>query len=503
MSKELNIRPYVPEPTAARFHRDNSDIRGVMGPVGTGKTVICCMEAWSRMLEQKVGTDGVTRKSRWAFIRNTYPELISTTMKTWADWIPDQICHINMSAPITGRIDVWLADNTRVVAEVIFIAIDRVEDVRKLKSLELTGAFLNEASELDEQVVEMSLQRTGRYPAKIDGGTAWSGVIMDTNPPSDDHWWHERAEIKKPINHSFYRQPPAILPVYGKNKSVPECYEPNKGQYVGIPAAENVKWQDLGYEYWMRQSHGADPEWIKVYLMGEYGSIMQGKPVYPEYSDAAHFQKDLTEPYRGLPIIIGWDFGLTPACAFVQVHPKGNVVVIDECTSEDMELRRFIEEVVSPKIQSEYYGMPIISVGDPAGNQRSQTDGVTCMNILQELGIPTAPASTNSPIARRDAVKYYLTRMVEGSPAFAIGPKAPILRKSFLGGYKFKEVKAGGMGGKKRFHEVPDKNFFSHVSDALQYAFVHIRDGILNAQNNTYVKTKARNVSKTDMSAWS
>ena len=39
MSKSsLNIRPYVPEPTAARFHRDNSDIRGVMGPVGTGKT---------------------------------------------------------------------------------------------------------------------------------------------------------------------------------------------------------------------------------------------------------------------------------------------------------------------------------------------------------------------------------------------------------------------------------------------------------------------------------
>ena len=67
----MNIRPYKPEPTAARFHRDSSDVRGVMGPVGTGKTVICCMEAWSRMLEQKVGTDGETRKSRWAFIRNT------------------------------------------------------------------------------------------------------------------------------------------------------------------------------------------------------------------------------------------------------------------------------------------------------------------------------------------------------------------------------------------------------------------------------------------------
>ena len=131
----LDIRPYVPEPTANRFHVDNSDVRGIMGPVGTGKTVICCMEAWSRMLEQKVGKDGVTRRSRWAFIRNTYPELISTTMKTWQDWIPDQICHINMSPPITGKMKFGLGDGTRVEAELIFMAIDRPEDVRKLNEL--------------------------------------------------------------------------------------------------------------------------------------------------------------------------------------------------------------------------------------------------------------------------------------------------------------------------------------------------------------------------------
>lgn len=498
----MNIRPYKPEPTAARFHRDSSDVRGVMGPVGTGKTVICCMEAWSRMLEQKLGTDGETRKSRWAFIRNTYPELISTTMKTWADWIPDEICHINMSAPITGKMDFWLSDNTRVLAEVIFIAIDRAEDVRKLKSLELTGAFLNEASELDEQVVEMALQRTGRYPAKIDGGTNWSGVIMDTNPPSDDHWWHERAEVKKPVNHKFFRQPPAILPIYGHNKSIPECYEPNEGQIKGIPPAENVQWQDLGYQYWLRQSHGADPEWIKVYLMGEYGTLMSGKPVYPEYSDATHFQENLIEPYRGLPLILGWDFGLTPACAFLQVHPKGNVTIIDECTSEDMELRRFIEEVVNPKLKTEYTGMPIISVGDPAGNARSQTDGITCLNIMGECGIPTVPASTNSPIARRDAVKYYLTRMVEGSPAFAIGPKAIMLRKAFLGGYKYKEVKTGGQSGRKRYHEVPDKNFYSHISDALQYAFVHIRDGLNTPIDTIQTKPARRSTNQPDRGAW-
>tara|TARA_R100000081_G_C4775781_1_gene148465 strand:- start:11 stop:991 length:981 start_codon:yes stop_codon:yes gene_type:complete len=325
---------------------------------------------------------------------------------------------------------------------------------------------------------------------------------MDTNPPSDDHWWHERAEIKQPINHSFYRQPPAILPVYVKGKSTPASYVPNEGQNKNIPPAENVKWQDLGYEYWMRQSHGADPEWIKVYLMGEYGSVISGKPVYPEYSDAAHFDKNLIEPYRGLPIIIGWDFGLTPACVFVQVNPKGNVVVIDECVSEDMELRRFVEEVVRPKLQTRYPGIQLYSVGDPAGNQRSQADGITCLNILDECGIPTVTTNTNSPVARRDAVKYYLTRMVEGAPAFAIGPYAPFLRKGFLGGYKFKEVRTGGIAGKKRYHEVPDKNFYSHVSDALQYAMLHIREGIQQARNNHSFIHKTKEISQPDMGAW-
>ena len=30
--------------------------------------------------------------------------------------------------------------------------------------------------------------RVGRYPSKEDGGPTWRGVILDTNPPDDDHY---------------------------------------------------------------------------------------------------------------------------------------------------------------------------------------------------------------------------------------------------------------------------------------------------------------------------
>ena len=499
------LRPYVPEPTAKEFHRDNSDVRGVMGPVGTGKTVICCMEAWSRILEMPPCRDGV-RRSRWAFIRNSYPELISTTMNTWKDWVPDEICHISMSAPITGKMDFELQDGTRVKAELIFLAVDRVEDVRKLKSLELTGVFLNEASELHEEVKNMALQRTGRYPALIDGieEDFWTGIIMDTNPPSDDHWWHELAEIKKPINHRFWRQPPAILPIkdgIGIEQSV--SWVPNQGQMKDIPCAENVQWQKLGYNYWLRQALGADIEWAKVYLMGEYGSIIRGKPVYPEYNDAMHYFDAEIETMRGCPLILAFDFGLTPACAFMQQTPQGTVNLIDECVSEDLDLRRFVEEVVNPKLRLEYFGMHIIGVGDPAGGQRSQADGTTCMQILRECGIPSSEACTNSFMARRDAVGFFLTKLVAGRAAFNVSSKCPVSRKAFLGEYRYKEINIGGMNGRKRFNETPDKNFYSHISDAIQYGALEIKNATLRADAVTPMVTPRRAVVTQRTTAWS
>jgi len=488
------LRPYVPEPTAIQFHKSNKDVRGLMGPVGTGKTVICCMEVWSRILEMPPCADGI-RRSRWAFVRNTYPELISTTMNTWKDWVPDSLCHISMSSPITGKIDFALEDGTRVKAEILFIAIDRPEDARKLKSLELTGAFLNEASELDEEVKKMALQRTGRYPALIDGmdDDFWTGVIMDTNPPSSDHWWYRLAELECPINHQFWRQPPALLPVEvggGLDKHLE--YVPNQGQKEGIPAAENVRWQKLGYNYWMRQAQGADNEWVKVYLMGEYGHLVRGRPVYPEYNDAMHLSKVVLPVMRAMPLVIGFDFGLTPACAFMQQTPQGTVQLIDECVSEDMDLRRFCEEVVNPKLRSEYAGMHVIGVGDPAGNQRSQADGQTCMQILKECGIPADIAPTNSFMARRDAVGFYLTKLIGGRPAFIVSPKCEVSRRGLQGEYRYKELRIGGMNGLKRFSETPDKNFYSHVADALQYACLKIKDSIIKADSATIGNTGRR-----------
>ena len=67
------------------FMKGKSFFRGIRGPVGSGKSVACCVEVFRRSLEQKKNKDGI-RKSRWAIIRNTNPQLRTTTIKTWLDW---------------------------------------------------------------------------------------------------------------------------------------------------------------------------------------------------------------------------------------------------------------------------------------------------------------------------------------------------------------------------------------------------------------------------------
>ena len=86
------------------YTADRSYFSGVMGPLGSGKSVACCTKLMSLSLEQEPDSTG-WRRTRWAVIRNTYPELISTTIKTWLWLFPEASCGpMRYSHPITHHI---------------------------------------------------------------------------------------------------------------------------------------------------------------------------------------------------------------------------------------------------------------------------------------------------------------------------------------------------------------------------------------------------------------
>jgi len=78
-------------------------------------------------------------------------------------------------------------------------------------------------------------------------------------------------------------------------------YLVNDGTH-GVPAAENLS--HLDSEYYARMWPGKSPEWIKVFMLAEFSSYVDGKPVYPEYKDSVHTAKEELAPYGGLPLFI-------------------------------------------------------------------------------------------------------------------------------------------------------------------------------------------------------
>jgi len=440
---------YIPSPTGGKFHQardvDTGFVRGLMGPIGSGKSVTCVLDLLLIAMDQEPDAKGV-RRSRFAIIRNTYRELLDTTIETFFTWISRESGHWS-ALNMLFKLKQPLADGTIMEIEFLFRALDKPDDIKKLLSLELTAAWINEAREISKTVVDMVQGRVGRYPPPVLGPQAtFFGLIMDTNPPDSDHWWYSLFEEDLPDNHKLFKQPS------GTDDS-----------------AENI--QNLPRNYYRNMQAGKDQEWINVYVHGRYGFVSDGKPVYPEYHDDVHATDlDLSiDIPKHQTIYIGIDFGLTPAAAFGTITASGAVHLIDELVTFDMGAMNF-GKLLREKINTQYNGYTTEIFGDPAGDQRAQTDEITPFQVLSNQGVSAVPTYTNDPIIRREAVADYLSRLdFVGSPALQIGSKANMTRKAFAGGYKYKRMQ---VTGDSRFQDKPDKNKYSHISDAVQYMFL-------------------------------
>jgi hypothetical protein len=413
---------YVPAgPVAESFHKSEAFVRGLMGPVGSSKSSACCMEIFTRGMEQKAH-QGI-RYSRWGVIRSSYRELETTTLYTWLQWF-GPLAKTTYGSPIKSVVEMPVPDGTRLNLELLFFPISRPDEIDILNSLELTGIWMNEARELMLAVLNKATERVGRFPPVKWGGPSWRGVILDTNSPDDDHWWYRLAEGSDPKILEMMEKTEAKLREMGYLKHGRPLYEFFKqpggliekdGEYLPNPAAENISNLDGGHAYYYRQLIGKSKEWIKAQILGQYASVSDGKAIYPEWNDEIHCKK--VSPYPGRPLLLGFDYGLTPACVICQVSPRGQLIVLAELFAKDMGIRQFARDVVKPFLSLNFHGYAIQAAGDPAGMSRSDTDEKTCFMELAEEGIACVPAITNSFVGRREAVAQYLTRLVDGQLA--------------------------------------------------------------------------------------
>jgi hypothetical protein len=497
---------YKPTETQREFMLDDKYVRVLAGPVGGGKSVTCVHELVRLACGQEPNAQG-KRKSRAVIVRNTADQLALTTRKTVFDWLPPGQAGVWKAVEKTFILMASLPDGTVVESEWLFIALDTPDDVRKALSLETTFLWGNECRELHPDVVDGLLGRLNRYPSPKDGGPTRSCALFDTNMPDEDTWWHDKME-NPPSNWSMHKQPPAIMPKEawvdrfgGESLTVdtmqgPLTIDPEEPQldkdgneWLVNPEADNAT--VLNPNYYPNLIPGKSDDWLRVYLRSEYGRSLSGTPVYEKtFVPDFHIASSALNPIRGdsYPVIIGVDFGRTPAAVFKQRDARGRVLTLGELTAENMGIETFVNTKLNPFIVNHFAGCSFVCAPDPAGYAKTQLNELSLVDILQRAGFKCVKPPTNDPEKRIQAVERLLNQQLEGKAMYLVDPSCATLIKGFRYGYRYKIKKNGEMEDK------PDKNPFSHVHDANQYA-----DSVIDMNVRGVQQTKGRReVKKSD-----
>ena len=463
MKFKLLTRPQGP--ILGQYAKSRARVQMIRGPLGSAKTFMSCEKVFKVMCNQAPNQQRI-RKTRAYAIRNTYSDLNTTTIKDWLELFgPLGRYTAGGTHPPTHRLRFRLEDKTIVESELVFLALDRPDAIKKLRGAQVTVFWLNETKELPKAVIDMADLRHGRYPSAMDGGPTWHGMFGDYNSPDEDHWLYEMAEETKPKDWEFFVQPGGVMKEMMVDETIPgEEKLVWTGKWIPDVRAENLN--NLPEGYYIKGMEGKEDSWIEVNLANAYGVVVEGKPIYKEqWNDALHINPDL-KANDALPLLIGLDFGLTPAAILGQETLTGAVHILGEVVADGMGIKQFVKHALKPLLNRFYKGYTLQLVGDPAGNRRADTDEETVFKVLTDLGFDVEEANTNDPDIRWESVREPLQRLIDGKPGFQMHPRCKTLRKGFNTGYNFKKLQ---VTGEERFSDRATKNKYSHPHDALQY----------------------------------
>lgn len=443
---------YNAPPTIARFMTSLAFGRLITGPVGSGKTTACIVEISRRMMEQMPSpTDGY-RYSRFAIIRQTLKQLKDTVLKdiltrygTLADWrVSDSTLYF------------WEGD---IRSEWLFIPLDEPEDRKRLLSTNLTGAFVNECVEVDLDLMSDIAGRCGRYPNEEYGVPTWRGIICDTNPPVMGTPW-SKFMVDPGSEWNVFFQPG------GRSPDAENLAHLEQTQETLLLPESDPRRIAQGRKYYERLAATGTPDYVRRFVDGLFGRDVTGSAVYGEVFEFDFHTKETLDPVEERMLIIGQDFGRNPATVITQLTHGGVLLVLEELHVLNMGLQLHVEQNLKPLLATDrYIGRRYMVVGDPAGAAKDSTFEFNQFQWLASVGVPAIKAPTNDPDRRIASVERVLMGQRRGGPAIIIDEyRCPVLIEGFNGQYRYALNRLNEATSK------PEKNNWSHVHDALQYA---------------------------------
>lgn len=475
---------YTAPRTCARFMKSESFGRLIAGPVGSGKTTACLFELFRRACSQEPAADGF-RYTRFAIVRQTLKQLKDTVLKDITTWLD-------------GVAEYKVSDNTVYIragdvrSEWLLIPLDDPTDQRRLLSMQLTGAWMSEAIEMDVGIISPLAGRCGRYPPANLGGSSWMGIIADTNMPSEGSPWHEFMEVNVPPDWQIFIQPSGMSAEAENLEWLLQTPETLK------LSVDNPARLAQGRTYYERFVRSNSPDWCKRYVHAQYGDDPSGSAVYRETFKSSWHVADELLPVASYPLLVGLDFGRDPCAVICQPDHRGRLLVLEEIIAEDIGLELQLQRGIKPALMSDrYIGKPVVIIGDPAGTHRSTLYEETSFDLIKREGLMAYPAPTNDIDRRLSSVESWLLGSRDGGPAFLIDrERCPTLIRALGGGYRYGRTRSG------QRKPNPEKNKYSHVMDALQYACLTAHGGMGDLIANRLRRPAKRERSPITAGAW-
>lgn len=416
-------------------------IRIVRGPVGSGKSSCMVMELLRRAAQQAPDPSDKIRRTRFAIVRNTLPQLKTTCLKT----INEMLRGIAVHHVSENTVKINIGD---IESEWILLPLDSPENVQRLLSLDLTGAWLSEVRELPVRILLDVFSRCGRYPSQMHGGWTWKGVIAETNSFTEDSDWNKVLEEgdldgkPTPATWSYFVQPGA--------------------RDVGAENREHI-----GANYYEDLIETNSPEWVEQYVDNIISPSLSGEAVFRRaFKTSFHVATSELTPVPSTMILIGFDYGRNPSAVITQMDPHGRLLVLDEVFASNMGVEQFVQTMLRPVLASAKYArLPVGICGDPSGIARSQIGEESVYGMLKRVGLSAQPAPTNDINPRLRAVEKWLLQQRAGGAAMLFSPTCVTLIRAMQSKYRYAKKKDGELQPK------PDKTHpWSDIADALQYA---------------------------------
>lgn len=453
----------------ADFVSSNRSFDYIQGPLGSAKTTTLCIRIMRHAQEQvQSPIDGVSY-TRFALVRNTVPDLVRTTIRTWLETFPENTYGRYIAGAVKQHQVRYKFGSKTIHCDVDFMSLDKEEDIKKLRSTEYTGIGFNELPFIPKVIVDEADSRL-RYPPMKHGGPTWRGILADGNAPDEDCWlaamtgqvdmppgltYDELQQYQWPAEWGFHMQPSALIEQFD-----------DRGLLVGYkvnPGAENLK--NLPPGYYENQIRGKSKAWIDSRLMNRVALVVDGQPVWPMFRREFHVSREALQRVEGHDVLVWLDFGrVYPAALFAQ-EVNQRVFVQYEMLGFNQPASVFAP-LVKQFLEKNYKGHNFRCVGDPKGRDVGGQVEQSSYDIFKFNGMPVTPAPVkmNNIEERTEAVAYALNDNPSGVNRLVISPVCRTLIVGMAGRYHLEREEDGVLR--------PKKDKYSNLCDALQYGIL-------------------------------